>query len=138
MAVFNYWVVVFLYFLAPDLSYNLSEYIEKYAYETYDQFLKENEKELKLLPAPKLAVEYYKDNTYMFDDFQSCREPGSRRPIIRNLYDVFFNIRNDEAEHFLTMIQAQDTLSIKKDPSAILYLTDEQKKAYLNSKSISL
>lgn len=35
-AVFYYWVVVVLYFIAPDLSYNLSEQIEKHAYETYD------------------------------------------------------------------------------------------------------
>ena len=68
--------------------------------------MKENKNILKKLKAPKIAVEYYKDNTFMFDDFQSTRDPGSRRPIIRNLYDVFFNIRNDEAEHFKTMVQA--------------------------------
>lgn len=52
----------------------------------------------------------------MFDDFQSCRDPGSRRPVIRNLYDVFFNIRNDEAEHFKTMVAAQDELYLKENP----------------------
>ncbi len=74
----------------------------------------------------------------MFDDFQSCREPGSRRPIIRNLYDVFFNIRNDEAEHFFTMIQAQDSIRIEKNPDEAYKLTDKQKKLYINSKSINL
>lgn len=52
----------------------------------------------------------------MFDDFQSCRDPGSRRPVIRNLYDVFLNIRNDEAEHFKTMVAAQDELYLKENP----------------------
>ena len=53
----------------------------------------------------------------MFDDFQSCRDPGTRRPVIRNLYDVFFNIRNDEAEHFKTMVAAQDELYLKENPT---------------------
>ena len=74
----------------------------------------------------------------MLDDFQSCREPGSRRPIINNLYDVFFNIRNDEAEHFFTMIQAQDSFRIQKNPDEFKNLTEEQKKMYFNSKSINL
>lgn len=39
-AVLYYWVVVVLYFLQPTLAYNLSEHIEKHAYETYDGFLK--------------------------------------------------------------------------------------------------
>lgn len=103
-AVLYYWVVVVLYFLTPSLAYNLSEQIEKHAYETYDKFLKENADMLKKQPAPAIAIEYYESKTYMFDDFQSCREPGTRRPVIRNLYDVFFNIRNDEAEHFKTMV----------------------------------
>jgi len=72
---------------------------------------------LKTLPAPKIAKEYYESKTFMFDDFQSCREPGSRRPVIRNLYDVFFNIRNDEAEHFKTMIEAQNELYAKENPA---------------------
>mmetsp|Transcript_8398 Transcript_8398/g.14043 ORF Transcript_8398/g.14043 Transcript_8398/m.14043 type:complete len:111 (-) Transcript_8398:44-376(-) len=71
------------------------------------------------LPAPKIAKEYYEEKTFMFDDFQSARDPGSRRPIIRNLYDVFFNIRNDEAEHFKTMIQAQDQIYIDKNRESI-------------------
>lgn len=105
-AVLYYWTTIVLYFVKPNLAYNLSEQIEKHAYETYDKFLNENGETLKTLPAPKIAVEYYEEKTFMFDDFQSCREPGSRRPKIRNLYDVFFNIRNDEAEHFKTMIDA--------------------------------
>lgn len=59
----------------------------------------------------------------MFDDFQSCRDPGSRRPVIRNLYDVFLNIRNDEAEHFKTMVAAQDELYLKENP---LQMSEEQ------------
>lgn len=122
-AVLYYWVVVVLYFLQPSLAYNLSEQIEKHAYETYDGFIKQNAEVLKSLPAPKIASEYYETKTFMFDDFQSCRDPGSRRPVIRNLYDVFLNIRNDEAEHFKTMVAAQDELYLKENP---LEMTDAQ------------
>ena len=68
-AVLYYWVVVVLYFLSPSLSYNLSEQIEKHAYETYDGFIKQNAEVLKSLPAPKIAKEYYETKTFMFDDF---------------------------------------------------------------------
>lgn len=34
---------------------------------------------------------------------QTARQPGERRPVINNLYDVFMNIRDDEAEHCVTM-----------------------------------
>lgn len=114
-----YWTCIGLYFLKPNLAYNLSEQIEKHAYETYDKFLDENGENLKTLPAPKIAVEYYEEKTFMFDDFQSCREPGSRRPKIRNLYDVFFNIRNDEAEHFKTMIEAQNQIYADENPEKL-------------------
>ena len=53
-AVLYYWVVIVLYFLNPSISYNLSEQIEKHAYETYDKFLKEAGDDLRKLPAPEL------------------------------------------------------------------------------------
>lgn len=68
-AVLYYWTCVVLYFLKPNLAYNLSEQIEKHAYETYDKFIEENGENLKTLPAPKIAVEYYQEKTFMFDDF---------------------------------------------------------------------
>lgn len=134
-AVLYYWVTVALYFIKPDMAYNLSEQIEKHAYETYDGFLRDNAEALKKLPAPKLAKEYYEEKTFMFDDFQSCRDPGSRRPVINNLYDVFLNIRNDEAEHFKTMVQAQDEIFAKMQPAE---LTEEQKRAFANTASINM
>jgi ubiquinol oxidase len=134
-AVLYYWVVVVLYFVKPEFAYNLSEQIEKHAYETYDGFLRDNEEALKQLPAPKIAKEYYEEKTFMFDDFQSTRDPGTRRPVIRNLYDVFFNIRNDEAEHFMTMVQAQDEFTAKLNPTE---LTDKQKIAFANTASINM
>ena len=68
-AVLYYWTCIALYFVKPNLAYNLSEQIEKHAYESYDKFLKENGENLKTLPAPKIAVEYYEEKTFMFDDF---------------------------------------------------------------------
>jgi len=68
-AVLYYWTTIVLYFVKPNLAYNLSEQIEKHAYETYDKFLEENGETLKTLPAPLIAVEYYEEKTFMFDDF---------------------------------------------------------------------
>lgn len=34
---------------------------------------------------------------------QTAKVPGERRPVINSLYDVFMNIRDDEAEHCVTM-----------------------------------
>lgn len=90
---------------------------------------------MKTLPAPKIAQEYYETKTFMFDDFQSCREPGTRRPVIRNLYDVFFNIRNDEAEHFKTMVAAQDELYLKQNP---LEMTQAQLEEIKQNNSINM
>jgi ubiquinol oxidase len=99
-----------------------------HAYNTYDEFLKSNEEELKKLPPPKAAVEYYeKSDLGLFDSFHNGafqeamtanelpveKAKGAdgasrsawerRRPILKNLYDVFVNIRDDEKEHVETM-----------------------------------
>lgn len=64
---------------------------------------------MKKLPAPGVAVKYYKGNDlYLFDDFQAERQPGTRRPPCDNLYDVFSNIRDDEWEHVSTMRACQE------------------------------
>jgi len=63
---------------------------------------------LKRLPAPEAALNYYlNEDLYLFDEFQTARVPCSRRPKIDNLYDVFVNIRDDEAEHCKTMKACQ-------------------------------
>ncbi len=42
----------------------------------------------------RAAEAYYKSkDLYLFDEFQTGREPKSRRPQIRSLYDVFCCIR---------------------------------------------
>lgn len=96
-----------LYLVNPTHAYNLNHAIEEHAYSTYDSFLRENEEKLKDLPAPKAAIDYYRNgDLYMFDAMQidTC-EP--RRPEINNLYDVFVAIRDDEAEHVKTMAYLQ-------------------------------
>lgn len=96
-----YALVAFLYLLNPVEAYNLNQDVEEHAFATYDEYLKENEEELKKLPAPKAAIEYYVDgDMYMFDEFQT--ECELRRPEINNLYDVFVAIRDDEAAHAKT------------------------------------
>jgi ubiquinol oxidase len=83
------------------------ELIEDHAFHTYDTFLKTHEAELKSQPAPQIAINYYRDgDLYMFEEMQTTGS-NFRRPSVDNLYDVFMNIRDDEAEHVKTMIALQ-------------------------------
>lgn len=104
-----YWIVVVLYGTSPRSAYYLMELIEGHAYHTYDTFVKENAAQLKEQPAPQVAINYYRNgDLYLFDEFQTCTVPESRRPTIDNLYDVFVNIRDDEGEHVKTMVACQN------------------------------
>lgn len=108
IAVFYYFMTVFMYMLSPRMAYHFSECVESHAFETYDKFIKARGDELKKLPASKVAVKYYTEgDMYLFDEFQTARVPNTRRPKIENLYDVFMNIRDDEAEHCKTMKACQ-------------------------------
>ncbi|KAJ7946352.1 Ubiquinol oxidase [Quillaja saponaria] len=108
IAVFYYVMTVLMYALSPRMAYHFSECVESHAYETYDKFLKARGEDLKKMPAPEVAVNYYTGgDLYLFDEFQTSRVPNTRRPKIENLYDVFLNIRDDEAEHCKTMKACQ-------------------------------
>ncbi|BAF16113.1 ubiquinol oxidase 4, chloroplastic/chromoplastic [Oryza sativa Japonica Group] len=107
-AFFYYFMTVAMYMVSPRMAYHFSECVERHAYSTYDKFIKLHEDELKKLPAPEAALNYYlNEDLYLFDEFQTARVPCSRRPKIDNLYDVFVNIRDDEAEHCKTMKACQ-------------------------------
>ena len=83
---------------------------------------------LRALPAPSVAVSYYKGgDLYYFDDFQINREPGSRRPPCDSLYDVFQNIKDDEAEHVSTMKACQRYCETGKKIVISPHLNMEQK-----------
>ncbi|KAB2082190.1 hypothetical protein ES319_A05G182200v1 [Gossypium barbadense] len=108
IAIFYYFMTVFMYALSPRMAYHFSECVESHAFETYDKFIKARGDELKKKPAPEVAIKYYTGgDLYLFDEFQTDRAPCSRRPKIENLYDVFANIRDDEAEHCKTMKACQ-------------------------------
>nr|XP_043612377.1 uncharacterized protein LOC122584224 [Erigeron canadensis] len=107
IAVFYYFMTVFMYILSPRMAYHFSECVESHAFETYDKFIKAKGDELKELPPSKVAVKYYTEDLYLFDEFQTARLPNTRRPVIENMYDVFMNIRDDEAEHCKTMKACQ-------------------------------
>lgn len=114
-ALIYYWIIVLVYMLNASIAYNFMQQVEEHAYHTYDLFLKEYSEELKQIPAPDVAISYYRDgDLYMFDEFQLTNPEAFRRPQIENLYDVFAAIREDELEHVKTMImcqqpEAQDT-----------------------------
>ncbi|KAJ8761143.1 hypothetical protein K2173_001199 [Erythroxylum novogranatense] len=104
IAIFYYFMTVLMYAISPRMAYHFSECVESHAFETYDKFIKARGEELKKMPAPEVALRYYTgEDLYLFDEFQTSRAPHSRRPKIENLYDVFMNVRDDEAEHCKTM-----------------------------------
>ncbi|PQQ21148.1 E3 ubiquitin-protein ligase COP1 isoform X1 [Prunus yedoensis var. nudiflora] len=108
IAIFYYFMTAFMYTISPRMAYHFSECVEGHAFSTYDKFIKARGEDLKKLPAPEVAVKYYTSgDLYLFDEFQTSRPPNSRRPKIENLYDVFLNIRDDEAEHCKTMKACQ-------------------------------
>lgn len=47
----------------------------------------------------------------------------TRRPKVDNLYDVFCNIRDDEAQHVATMEACQDPTALTKSPNAVAAAT---------------
>lgn len=107
-AVGYYWIVVPLYMLLPEYAYYMMELIEQHAYHTYDTYLTENAEALKQQAAPDIAISYYRDgDLYMFEEMQTGVPSSFRRPSVDNLYDVFVNIRDDEAEHVKTMAACQ-------------------------------
>jgi len=66
LAFFYYWIVIALYMANPAAAYNFNMFIERHAFVTYDEFLKSNEEELKSLPVPSIAKEYYLGETSLF------------------------------------------------------------------------
>ena len=54
---------------------------------------------------------------YAFDEFQTSREKGSRRPVVNTLYDVVCNICADEKEHVSTMATCQDPSVVIRSPN---------------------
>ena len=103
-AVAYFWVVTLLYLTRPAMAYHLNEQVEGHAFQTYDKFLQAHGARLSRMPAPKTAVRYYEgENPYLFDEFQTATQPGSRRPTIANLRDAIAAVRQDEAEHTKTM-----------------------------------
>jgi hypothetical protein len=107
-ALVYYWIIVLIYLVSPSSAYHFMEMVEEHAYASYDKFLTAYEAELKAKPAPQIAINYYRDgDLYMFDEFQTAVPANSRRPDVNNLYDVFVNIRDDEAEHVKTMVACQ-------------------------------
>lgn len=108
-AIFYYWAVFACYLISPKWSYYFMQLVEQHAADTYACFVENNREKLALFPAPVVAQEYYRDgDLYLFDEFAVDSVPGSRRPPVENLLQVFENIRDDELEHVNTMKRCQD------------------------------
>jgi hypothetical protein len=89
IAVAYYWVVVSLYMLFPQYAYYLMELIE--AYHTYDNHLKTYEAELKTLPAPQVAINYYRDGDTLFVAIALRKLPETALSLKRLVYRNFLN-----------------------------------------------
>lgn len=109
-SLFYYWGMVLSYVVSPSLAYAFSELVEGHATDTYTQFVEENEEVLKSMAAPRVALEYYKaGDLFYFDELVTAADAPVRRPDVRNLYDVFCAIRDDEKEHIRTMKSCRDS-----------------------------
>merc|ERR1711880_32685 len=64
IAFFYYWLVVVLYIVSPATAYHLNQCVEEHAYETYTDFIAENEHDLKSKPAPDVAIQYYENDIF--------------------------------------------------------------------------
>jgi len=121
MALLYFWYCVGLYLLYPRAAYHLSELVEEHAYNTYDAHLRAHEDELKEAPVPEVARRYYEGADALRDlldgeagaaDANAARERRKRPRRMRNLYDVFVRVRDDEAAHWDTLARlvAYDSL----------------------------
>jgi len=140
-AIVYYWAVCLLYLITPKAAYEFMALLEAHAVDTYSTFFKENEERLKSLPAPNVAISYYKSaDLYLFDDFQVSKSPNTRRPPCDTLYHVFKNICEDETEHVKTMRACMDYTQVgnnivesphnRYDENGMGI--DEKRKAWLN------
>jgi ubiquinol oxidase len=103
-----YWYAVFLCLLNNEQALNhLNELIEEYRYQTYDEFLSNQERRLKSIPVPAIARTHYERN-YRNNAISNAgsdsynmknKEDLPRAHRLRSLYDVFRNIRDDEKKH---------------------------------------
>jgi ubiquinol oxidase len=108
-AVAYYFILILVWASSPTLAYNFSELIEAHAVDTYTEFAESNKNLLLSMQVPPIAREYYETGDhYIFDEFQNNIKKGSRRPKVKNLYDVFNAIKDDEAAHVFTMSACQD------------------------------
>lgn len=107
-AVAYFFVMIGLWIYSPTMAYNFSELIEAHAVDTYTEFYESNEEMLTRIPAPQIAKDYYMaTDMYVFDEFQTDKMKGTRRPKVETLYDVFKNIADDEQSHVSTMATCQ-------------------------------
>jgi len=108
LAFFYFWYCIAIYVLHPRAAYHLSELVEEHAFLTYDAFLHANEEELRAQPVPEAARQYYggRDPIESFLRAGEDASGGGRnrqpRPL-RSLYDVFLEVRDDEAAHWRTL-----------------------------------
>ena len=103
-----FWYCVAVYLVHPRAAYHLSELIEEHAYGTYDAFLREHEAELRQQPVPEVARRYYEGgdpmNRYMLHG-DAGKHTWRKPRKLRSLYDVFIEVRDDEASHWDTLVR---------------------------------
>jgi len=108
LAFFYFWYCVSIYLLSPRSAYHLSELIEDHAYKTYNEYLRANEQALRSQPVPLIAAQYYGGSdaleALMRQGERSEGEPERQPRPLHSLYDVFCEVRDDEAAHWRTLV----------------------------------
>mmetsp|Transcript_67514 Transcript_67514/g.119835 ORF Transcript_67514/g.119835 Transcript_67514/m.119835 type:complete len:465 (+) Transcript_67514:92-1486(+) len=100
MAFGYFFYSIAVYMFIPKAAYHLSELIEAHAFNTYTKYLEDNRELLQAHPVPDIAREYYGGE----DALRNYLNKGEQPPPLNNLYDVFMLIRNDEQDHWRTLV----------------------------------
>ncbi len=103
ITVVYYWLLVLVDLVNPQEIYGLIELVARHAYDDYSKFLDECEKELIILPAPKLVGGLFLDALPLDD------KTAEHIPSATNLYDVFAAIRDQEIEHVKMMQECRES-----------------------------
>lgn len=93
-SLFYFWAIFILYFFSPRRALELNYLFEDHAFHQYDQFLREQGDKLKLKPVTSEYLDFYGRH-------------------VRNEYELFLSIRNDELVHRNSSIHRARALKIK-------------------------
>jgi hypothetical protein len=94
-SLFYFWAIFILYFFSPRRALELNYLFEDHAFHQYDLFLKQDGDQLKKKPVTSEFLDFYGRH-------------------VRNEYELFLSIRNDELVHRNSSMHHARLLQVKK------------------------